>query len=107
MINPITKKFYYVMDGDERVKVSPENAESLGVAETYTQFLEAESVTERAWRNQEYALTDPMVSVPDYTYGGEVISGSSKLDDIFNYRSALKSYNLTTDDRPTRPEWLK
>jgi hypothetical protein len=44
--------------------------------------------------------------VADATHGGEPLAGSQKLQDIMDYRAALRDYNLTTDDRPERPEWF-
>lgn len=105
-MNPITKKFYYIMAEGNRTKVTGANSDELDVTDTYRQFLEAEAVTERAWRNYELTNTDWMLVV-DATYGGEPLAGSQKLDDILTYRLALREYNLTTDDRPERPEWFK
>ncbi len=60
---------------------------------------------ERAWRNSELAETDWML-VADATFGGEPLAGSDRLDEVIEYRHALREYNLTTDDRPAKPTWL-
>lgn len=71
----------------------------------YESFLLHETPYERDWRNYELTNTDWML-VPDATYAGELLAGSQKLTDIMDYRTRLREYNLTTDDRPSRPEWF-
>jgi len=71
----------------------------------YANWLESEKYYERDWRNYELDNTDWML-VADATHGGEPLAGSQKLQDIMDYRAALRDYNLTTDDRPERPEWF-
>ena len=105
MINPITKKvFKKVIDGVV-TEVNISNYIALGLEAEYLEFLEAESTTEREWRNLELSGTDYML-MPDATYNKTKMSGSSMLDDIMAYREKLRNYNLTTDPRPERPIWF-
>ena len=75
------------------------------VSSIYENWRESEQYYERDWRNYELDNTDWML-VPDATHGGEPLAGSQKLQDIMDYRAALRDYNLTTEDRPERPEWF-
>ncbi|MDW6094060.1 hypothetical protein SBX64_16090 [Vibrio rhizosphaerae] len=70
----------------------------------YESWLDAEEHNERAWRNSELSKTDYMTT-PDGTYGGKLISGTSREQDILDYRAKLRAYNLRDEARPTRPEW--
>ncbi|GAL22932.1 hypothetical protein JCM19235_1233 [Vibrio maritimus] len=70
----------------------------------YANWLNANKHYERDWRNFELTACDWML-VADATHGGEPIAGSQKLDDILLYRSELRGYDLTKDNRPVRPEW--
>lgn len=84
-----------VVDLDDHPNVKP----------VYENWLESEKGYERDWRNYELDSTDWML-VADATHGGEPLAGSVKLDEVIAYREALRSYNLTTDERPTKPDWL-
>lgn len=75
------------------------------VQQVYVNWLESEKEYERDWRNWELNGSDWML-VPDATYAGKPLAGSTELNDIVMYRQALRDYNLTTDDRPERPEWF-
>ncbi len=66
-----------------------------------------QSSIERDWRNSEYEKTDYML-LPYSRYKGEVLSSSSKLDDIIKYRDDLYLYEYATEQsRPIRPTWFK
>ena len=97
-------KYFKMVDGVKTL-IDITNAQELGLVEQYQEFLEAHTPYERAWRNRELDKTDWML-VADATYGGEPLAGSQKQQDIMDYRTALRDYNLTTDDRPERPEWF-
>lgn len=76
------------------------------VQKIYENWLESEKNYERDWRNYELSSTDWLL-LPDATYSGEPLAGSTKLVEIMKYRTDLRAYNLTTDDRPLRPTWFK
>lgn len=82
-----------------------EEADRLVREVDYQSFLAHEISYERDWRNYELTNTDWML-VADSTHSGEPLAGSEKLEDIMAYRLALRTYNLTTDDRPSRPDWF-
>lgn len=71
-------------------------------------FYKSQSLIERQWRNETLNSLSWMFE-PEATYGGSPIGGSGDpmYEDILQYRRDLRSYNLTTDDRPTPPQWLK
>lgn len=94
---------YGVVQNDIEVHKEDEEYYALLVKAKNT-FLDTEKLRERKWRNSELSGCDWML-VPDATYGGELITGSSMYTDIMAYRTALREYNLTTDERPTRPDW--
>lgn len=70
----------------------------------YDNWLVSQMDYERDWRNYELDSTDWML-VSDATYEGIALVDSTRLDEILIYRSSLRNYNLTTDDRPIRPTW--
>ncbi len=105
MINKITKKSFSKLIDGEVILITPDNYITLGVESQYMDFLNAEKITERLWRNKELNGTDWML-VHDATYAGKPLAGSPELEDIKVYRQALRAYNLTTDDRPERPQWF-
>lgn len=66
-----------------------------------------QSGVERDWRNAEYLATDYML-LPHSRFKGEVLAGSTKLDDIIAYRDELHLYEYATEQpRPIRPLWFK
>ena len=75
------------------------------VKPVYENWLESQKAYERDWRNYELDSTDWML-VADATFGSEPLAGSDKLDEVMEYRRKLREYNLTTDDRPAKPDWL-
>ncbi|CAM0053019.1 hypothetical protein VPHK479_0008 [Vibrio phage K479] len=100
------RAFTYTLGSDPRVYSLEDLPSHPEIQPIYDNWLELEKAYERDWRNYELTNTDWML-VPDATYGGEPLSGSSKLEDIILYRAQLREYNLTTDVRPERPEWFK
>lgn len=73
--------------------------------ELHASWLQSEIPNERVWRNAELQLTDYML-IPDATYAGTALAGTSRLEEVLAYRDALRKYNLSTDTRPVRPYWL-
>ncbi len=66
----------------------------------------SEATNEQTWRNNEYLATDYMV-LPYSRYQGEVLSTSSRLRDIIDYRDKLHDYKYETEEpRPIRPLWF-
>ncbi|MCG7587081.1 hypothetical protein [Photobacterium sp. OFAV2-7] len=61
---------------------------------------------EREWRNNELLATDWCFS-PDATIEKELLAGSSRLEQILEYRQQVKAYNMRDEPRPVRPDWLK
>ncbi|CAL9955309.1 hypothetical protein VPHD518_0008 [Vibrio phage D518] len=98
--------FTYTLGSDPRVYSVEDLPSHPEMQVMYDNWLIREKDYERDWRNYELTNTDWML-VGDATYGGELLAGSSHLDDIVEYRSQLRAYNLTTDTRPERPEWFK
>lgn len=97
--------FTYTLGSDPRVYSVEDLPSHPEMQPMYDNWLEREKDYERDWRNYELTNTDWML-VSDATYGGELLAGSSNLEDIVAYRAQLREYNLTTDDRPERPEWF-
>lgn len=103
------KREYLFYDADNNV-VNASHIDSLTEPDKsyrqglYDEWLEMEKENERAWRNYELLHTDWML-VSDATYAGETLATSPKHQDILTYRESLRSYNLTSEGRPTRPSW--
>jgi hypothetical protein len=76
------------------------------ILKVYENWLAGEANYEREWRNGELDKTDKLLLV-DSTYGSSLVRGSYMESDILDYRAKLRSYNLTTDPRPIRPDWFK
>ncbi|CAH9011761.1 conserved hypothetical protein [Vibrio phage 168E36-1] len=100
------RKFTFTVGGNPKVLTDDDVDQYSHMIPVYENWLEAEKEYERDWRNYELSNTDWML-VPDATYGGLPLAGSQTLQDIVEYRTALRDYNLTTEDRPTRPDWFK
>ncbi len=71
----------------------------------YEAHLRSEMYNERRWRNAELTLTDKFL-LPDATYHSAAVQTSTMLDEILEYRQALRSYDLKYQPRPERPEWF-
>lgn len=69
-------------------------------------FYERHAGFEKDWVKSELSKTD-FIHMPDATVGGELIAGTDKYTQLMSYRTSLRAYNCTTDDRPVRPEWFK
>lgn len=106
--------FGYTLNGVEHSRYDQEYFDELGLdANAISQVQHLRLVYEnqllhfeREWRNRQLTNTDWLM-VPDATFGGEPLAGSSKYEDIRLYRDALRNYDFINEDRPEMPDWLK
>lgn len=75
------------------------------ILDQWDRCLVLDEFVERKWRNKELLDTDWMLT-SDATYAGLKLEGSAYLEDIKNYREALREYDLTYANRPARPPWF-
>ena len=75
------------------------------VERAYEGFLKTLRLSERDWRNQELKNTDWMM-IPDATFKGVELAGSLYLQQVIEYRKALRAYDLCLEDRPIKPTFL-
>lgn len=104
------RQFKYVgKDGEVETDASKYEQEDpefhLKVIKAHSSFLTGLAETERQWRNAELGVTDRLM-LSDSTYNGQSVKGSSLETEILEYRRKLRLYNLTTDERPVRPDWF-
>ncbi len=100
-------------DGTTETNPDPAHLKTLGMTDEFIQkrqqqeeaHLTSEMYNERRWRNDELTLTDKFL-LPDATYHSEAVQTSTMLDEILEYRRALRSYDLKYQPRPERPEWF-
>ena len=105
---------FYLPDGSVETITDTTYLKTLGMTDEFIQkrqqqqeaHLTSEMYNERHWRNAELLLTDKML-LPDATYHSQQIQGSTMLDEIMNYRRALREYDLKYQPRPERPQWFE
>lgn len=73
------------------------------VVDAYRRFRLVNIQAEKDWVKQELMSTDHLV-LPDATYKGESLAGTTKAIDITHYRKNLRNYDYVSD-RPQRPDW--
>lgn len=107
------KMFYrFVLDGESYdesdIPSFVDHSKYEKILKSRDAFYKSQSVIERKWRNETLNSLSWMFE-PEATYGGSAIGGSGDpmYEDILQYRRDLRSYNLTTENRPQKPHWLQ
>lgn len=96
--------FTFTIGSDPTIYCEDDLVDHPELATVYDNWLTSQMDYERDWRDYELSKTDYMM-LSDAEYQGVPLPGTTQLQDILDYRAALKLYDLRTQSRPDRPVW--